>query len=205
MSNALRIFVIGGLISYRALFNWMRPAIYIPTMLVGPLFQILFFAYLGRAVPFVANGVLVSAFGLVAGGALLRFHPHAAAVPAIALTVVVSASACTAFGLALGAVAVRMRDVLIGANIAYVAMQLLCGVNVPLSALPPWLQAIGRGLPLTHGIEAARGLAAGASLSRVGGLVLTEAAVGVAWATAAFLLFRLFEVEARRRATLETV
>src|SRR5439155_10356418 len=44
----LRIFFIGGLIAYRGLFNWIRPAIYIPTMLVGPLFQILFFAYLGR-------------------------------------------------------------------------------------------------------------------------------------------------------------
>src|SRR5207247_4023781 len=46
--TALRIFFIGGLISYRGLFNWIHPAMYIPTMLVGPIFQILFFAYLGR-------------------------------------------------------------------------------------------------------------------------------------------------------------
>ena len=44
----LRIFFVGGLISYRALFNWIRPWIYIPTMLGAPLFQIVFFTYLGR-------------------------------------------------------------------------------------------------------------------------------------------------------------
>ena len=46
--STFRVFTIGGLISYRALFNWMAPAQYIPTMLAGPLFQILFFTYLGR-------------------------------------------------------------------------------------------------------------------------------------------------------------
>src|SRR5262249_49719781 len=46
--SSLRVFFIGGLLSYRALFNWIRPWIYIPTMLGAPLFQILFFTYLGR-------------------------------------------------------------------------------------------------------------------------------------------------------------
>jgi ABC-2 type transport system permease protein len=44
-----RVFFIGGLISYRALFYWISPWQYIPTMLGAPLFQILFFVYLGRA------------------------------------------------------------------------------------------------------------------------------------------------------------
>src|SRR5918999_2727762 len=48
MRRHLRLFFIGGLLSYRALFNWIRPGIYIATMLGSPLFQILFFAYLGR-------------------------------------------------------------------------------------------------------------------------------------------------------------
>ena len=48
MSSFLRVFFVGGLISYRALFNWIRPEIYIPTMLGAPLFQIVFFTYLGR-------------------------------------------------------------------------------------------------------------------------------------------------------------
>ena len=46
--KALRVFLIGGVISYRALFNWISPVMYTTTMLGAPLFQILFFAYLGR-------------------------------------------------------------------------------------------------------------------------------------------------------------
>jgi ABC-2 type transport system permease protein len=44
----LRIFFVGGAISFRALFSWIRPAVYVPTLLLGPTTQVLFFAYLGR-------------------------------------------------------------------------------------------------------------------------------------------------------------
>jgi ABC-2 type transport system permease protein len=47
--NALRIFFVGGLISFRALFSFLRPEIYIPSMLVAPIFQILLFVYIGRS------------------------------------------------------------------------------------------------------------------------------------------------------------
>ncbi len=46
--NNLRVFFVGGYLSYRALFNWMHPTHYIPTMLGAPVFQVLFFAYIGR-------------------------------------------------------------------------------------------------------------------------------------------------------------
>ena len=44
----LRVFFVGGSIAYRGLFNWIRPAIYIPTMLGAPLFQLIFFTKLGQ-------------------------------------------------------------------------------------------------------------------------------------------------------------
>jgi ABC-2 type transport system permease protein len=47
--NNVRIFFVGGLISYRALFNWLNPWIFVPTLLVAPIFQVLFFAFLGRS------------------------------------------------------------------------------------------------------------------------------------------------------------
>jgi ABC-2 type transport system permease protein len=256
-----RLFLIGGVISYRALFNWIRPAIYIPTMLGAPLFQILFFSYLGRfrglesdaffvvgnavqscsmsavyaatmtianerwmgtlspllaspgnraalflgrSVPVIANGLFVSAFGFGAGKLLLRFDPAVAVLPALTLVVVVTVVSCTAFGLLLGSIGLRARDVLFGANLAYFLMLLFCGVNVPLSELPGWMQAIGRSLPLTHGIAAARKVAAGATLGDVAGLVGTELAIGCAYAAVAYLVFRSLEASSRRRATLET-
>jgi ABC-2 type transport system permease protein len=47
--TSVRIFAVGGLISYRALFNWLTPAIYIPSLVVAPVFQILLMAYIGRS------------------------------------------------------------------------------------------------------------------------------------------------------------
>jgi ABC-2 type transport system permease protein len=49
MTVAARIFFVGGVTSFRALWNWLSPLIYIPVMLVSPIFQILLFAYIGRS------------------------------------------------------------------------------------------------------------------------------------------------------------
>ncbi len=261
MTGFLRVFFIGGVIAYRGLFNWIRPTMYIPTMLIGPLFQILFFAYLGRysrlqndaffvvgnaiqasamsavfagtmtianerqfqtlspllatpanrfalfmgrALPVIASGLFVSAWGFLMGRLLLDFHPPVSSLPALALVTFVSVVACTSFGLTIGSIGLRARDVFMSANMAYYLMWLLCGVNIPLDSLPGWLSQIGRLLPLTHGIAAGREIAAGASLGSVDGLVVTELGIGVAWAVLAFGLIRWFEFEGRRRASLET-
>jgi ABC-2 type transport system permease protein len=47
--TSVRVFFYGGLLSFRALFGWLSPWVYIPSMLVAPLFQILLFVYIGRA------------------------------------------------------------------------------------------------------------------------------------------------------------
>jgi ABC-2 type transport system permease protein len=107
------------------------------------------------------------------------------------------------FGLALGSVGLRVRDLWVGSNLAYALMLLLCGVNVPLSALPGWLAAVGRAMPLTHGIAAARQIAAGAGLTDVAGLLGREALVGLTYAAVGYGLLRLFEAESRRRASLD--
>jgi ABC-2 type transport system permease protein len=256
----LRLFFVGGLIAYRALFNWIRPALYIPTMLLGPIFQILLFAYLGRysgleddtffvvgnavqiscmsaiyagtmtianersyqtlapllatpanrfavfmgrSLPVLANGLVVSAWGFAVGWLLLDFDPPASSFPPLAFVVAVSVAAATAFGLMLGSIGMRARDVFLISNLAYYLFWVFCGVNVPLEELPGWAERIGRMLPLTHGIEAAREVVAGATLADVSGLVWTEAVVGVAYAALAYGLFRFFELQGRRNAALD--
>jgi len=47
--TSVRVFFFGGLLSFRALFGFMRPSVFIPSMLVAPLFQILLFVYIGRS------------------------------------------------------------------------------------------------------------------------------------------------------------
>jgi ABC-2 type transport system permease protein len=44
-----RVFLIGGLISYRALFGFLSPWIFVPTLVIAPIFQILLFAFIGRS------------------------------------------------------------------------------------------------------------------------------------------------------------
>jgi ABC-2 type transport system permease protein len=261
VTAAVRVFFVGGAISYRALFNWISPLMYTTTMLGSPLFQVLFFTYLGRyagsendlffvvgnavqvsamsgiygmtmgianerqygtlspllatpanrlaifagrALPFIANGLIVSAFGFGVGWLLLDFEPVSGSVPALAFVVVVTTCSCVALGMLIGSIGLRARDVFFGANLVYFLMLLCCGVNVDVDDLPGWMAAIGRCLPLTHGIQAAREVAAGAPLGDVGGLVLTEALIGLVYATVAYGLFRFFELEGRRRASLET-
>jgi ABC-2 type transport system permease protein len=66
------------------------------------------------------------------------------------------------------------------------------------------MQIVGQGLPVTHGVQAAREVVAGAPLADVAKLLEAEAAIGLGYLLAAFVLFRVFEFEGRRRATLET-
>jgi ABC-2 type transport system permease protein len=260
--SSVRIFFIGGYLAYRALFNWIHWSIYVPTMLGGPIFQILFFAYigryaklrsdeffvignavaisslggifgmamtiggerwtqtlasilvtpanrlalfLGRALPNIANGIFVSAVGFVVGWLLLDFSLKPLEIPVIALIVVTTSFACTAFGTMIGAFGLRGRDIFFFANLMIFVFLLFCGVNVPIDSLPGWMQAVAQVLPLTHGIDAARQVADGASLGDVTGLVLTEAGIGACYAALAYGLLRYFEFDGRRRASFETM
>jgi ABC-2 type transport system permease protein len=163
-----------------------------------------FLLFFGRSVPVICNGILVSIFGFAIGMLLLHFDLALSDVPALALVLVVTVASCTAFGMMLGSFGLRARDVFFASNLVYFLMLLFCGVNVPLDQLPTWMQAVGNAMPMTHGIEAARDVAGGRPLGDTANLVLSEAVVGIAWGTLAFLLFRLLEAEGRRRASLET-
>jgi len=72
--NSVRIFFVGGYLAYRALFNWIHWTMYVPTMLGGPIFQILFFAYIGRYAGsqsdkffLVGNAVAICSLGGISG------------------------------------------------------------------------------------------------------------------------------------------
>lgn len=258
----VRVFFVGGYLSYRALFNWMHWTYYIPTMLGAPVFQVLFFAYmgrfaqvrndeffvvgnavqlssmagiygmamtvggerwtqtlsqlmatpanrlplfLGRALPLIVNGIITSAFAFGVGWLLLDVDIDAGQLPALAVVIAASAFACTSLGLVVGAVGLRVRDVFFLANFVVYALVLFSGANIPLDALPGWMEAVARALPLTHGIEAARAIADGASLAQVDYLVWTELGIGAIYAAVAFGLFKLFEYEGRRRASFEAI
>lgn len=262
MTTSLRIFVLGGLTSYRALFHWLTPWILVPTFVVGPVFQLLFFAYvgrsagvaddsfylvgnavevasipclfamgntignerstqtlglllssparrlplfLGRALPVIVNGFAVSAVVLVLGALLLRVPVPVDVWVPLAAVLVVAALSCTGLGLANAALALRVRETAVLSNIIMGVLVVFCGVNVAVSSLPGWMQAVAQVLPLTHAIEAARELVGGASWSSVTPLVVDEAFIGVAYGALGMVMLLLVERESRRHATLDLV
>ena len=258
--SSLRLFFVGGLLSYRALFGWLSPWIMIPTFVIAPIFQILLFVYIGRAasvqsdefyvignamqyaaipcvfamtntiageryqntlgavlvtpakriplflgrsLPVILNGFLVAVFAFAVGGAVVGIDVPGRAIPGLALVILVTACAMTGLGLSTAGIGLLARDTATLSNIVFGLLLVFTGANVALSDLPGWMSTMAQGMPLTHGIEAARKLADGASVSHVGGLVAAEALVGAIYALAGYGLIRLLEWQSRIHATLE--
>jgi ABC-2 type transport system permease protein len=101
------------------------------------------------------------------------------------------------------ALALRVRETAVLSNFVMGILLIFCGVNVALDALPGWMAGVGRALPLTHGIEAARELVGGAGWSQVASQVADEAGIGLAYLLVGLVMLRVFEVESRRSASLD--
>jgi ABC-2 type transport system permease protein len=260
VTTSLRIFFIGGLTAYRGLINWLSPWIFIPSLVVTPIFQILLFVYigrtagvqsdeffvvgnaiqyasipcifstthaiageryqqtlayllvspagrvplfLGRALPVIVNAMFVAAFALLVAGLIMRIEIPLSAWPAILVVIAVASFACTGLGLITAAIGLRVRETAVLNNIIFGLLLIFTGANVPLDLMPGWMEAIGRGVPLTHGIEAARELADGASLGDVAGLVGTEFLIGAVYAFVGYQALRFMEHSSRKRASIQ--
>ncbi len=161
--------------------------------------------FLGRGLPYVVNGLVVSAFTLAAGSAIFGIPVRSSQLGLLLLTLLVAAASGSAFGLALGAIGLRARDVFVVSNLAYYALTILSGANVPLDRLPSWLRDVSAILPLTHATQAARFLRGATGAPGFGRALGLELAAAAAYALIAVLLLRVFEHSSRRNASLETV
>jgi ABC-type multidrug transport system permease subunit len=132
--------------------------------------------YLGRGLIPIGISLATVAVGLTYAALFFGVAIPASSLPALAVSVVLTAFAMVAFGLLLGGVALYLRTSLILGNIFLFIGLLLAGVNLPLSDLPPALQYAGYALPLTWGLSAIRAALAGGSL----------AAMEVLWGAVAF-------------------
>jgi ABC-2 type transport system permease protein len=142
--TSLRIFAVGGLISFRALFYWLSVWIYVPSLVIAPLFQILLFAYIGR------SAGLESDKFYVVGNAI-----QYAAVPCLfAMTQMIGGEK---YQNTLGAILVspaprlplffgRIVPVVVNAAFvsafAFTAGSVILGVHIPASAIAPLVLVI---------------------------------------------------------------
>ena len=261
MTRNIRLFWQGAILSYVALFHWMRPIQYTASKILMPLAQMFFFVYLGvfatgadHAVFYIVgnalqitavsgifgmtmsiggdrdNGTLGYIFGtpanrlvLFAGRAAMNILDGALGVviafvwgvllmgldlsktniPALGLVILVTTISTCGLGLLLGCVALITVNVMFVNNFVYFLLLIFSGANIPMRDLPSWIQLISSALPLTRGIAAARELIGGANPQEVIPLLWGELAVGTVYFAAGYFLFKIFEVAAKRRGTLE--
>lgn len=259
----LRLFWEGALLSYIALFHWLQPATYLASKILMPLWQMLFFTFLGmyatgpgsasfyvignaiqicaisgvfgvtmsvgeerwvgtlpylfgtpanRLVMFVGrafvhmlDGMLGVVLAFAWGVFLLGLDLSHADLPALALTIAIATISTSGLGLLLGCLSLITLNVMFVNNTVYFLLLVFSGANLPLSALPGWMQAVSWFLPLTRSIAAARAIIAGNSFADVAPLLAGELIVGAAYVFLGYLLFRWFEFEAKRRGTLEAI
>ncbi|MEU6669812.1 ABC transporter permease [Streptomyces sp. NPDC046727] len=256
--SAARILFLAGFRSYRALFRWLTPSAFIPTLIGVPLVQLVWFAYLGdylgtrpisyyvvgnaivscavaglfapamsvsgerlggslpallatpanrvlvftgRLIPAVLTGFLTTVFLFVVGVLFTDLRVPSGSVLPLVLVLLATSTSCGAFGLVIGAIGLRTRQAPLIGNLTLNLMLLLCGVNIPLTVLPPVLQVLGKAMPMTYGIEAARRVLAGDG--QIGHLVSLELLKALGYLAVALVALRYLEISGKRHAHLD--
>jgi ABC-2 type transport system permease protein len=261
--NNIRLFFQGALLSYVALFRWLRPTTYLASKVIMPLNQILFFTFLGtfatgesnthfyvignaiqvaaisgiygvtfsisgdrwegtlsylfgtpanrltlfigRAFMHVIDGMVGVLIGLGWGVLLLNLDLGQTDPAALGLTILITTFSTSGLGLLLGCLSLMTRNVMFVNNSVYFLLLVFSGANLPIEALPAWMQNISYALPLTRGIAASRQIIAGGDFASASSLILGEFLIGVMYVFLGYVFFRRFEIQAKRRGTLEAI
>ncbi len=159
----------------------------------------------GRSAAFYLDSLLSAVLALVVVGAIVGAIVDplriAAALPAVLLV----CATLTAMGLLIANLALVTRHHNTVANLIYYGMLLFCGVNYPVQMLPAAAQVVSRMLPMTHGLDALRGLLASSSYAQVLQPLALEALIGVVYAIVGYVLFQWQTQRARRIGNIEFV
>ncbi len=196
LGNALQLTANAGIFGVIATVANERQFGTLPILLASPANRLV--TFMSRAVVNVIDGIVTVIVGLAVTAILFGLDLQHGNLPLLGLCVLVISFTTAGLGLLFGSIGLIMRDAIIIANVVYYLLLVVCGINFPVSRLPEVVQLVSYGLPLTRGVEAAREAAAGASFSHVGGLLAGEVVVGVLYALAGYVLFRLLEGYARR-------
>jgi ABC-2 type transport system permease protein len=174
----------------------------LPLLVASPSSPVVVFS--ARGAYLAVDGALSALGALFIAGPAFGLHlPWPRVLAVLPLTMLVALSAYC-FGTFLAGIVFRFRSInSLVVNTTYVGLMTACGVNVPLSYYPAVLEWISRGLPLTNGLLAIRGVFSGASASAILVDASLEAAVGAAWLTLALLSFNRLAAQGRLDGSLD--
>jgi ABC-2 type transport system permease protein len=159
---------------------------------------------LARGLYVVADAIFSALLGLAIVAPAFGVHlPWPRALLVIPLTALVGVSAYC-FSTFLAGVIIAHRNINnLVVNTTIVALMALCGVNVPLSEFPQWLEWIARCMPITDGLLAIRGVIAGDSWSSIAAHVGAELLSAGGWLALALLTFGRFIRSGQQDGSLE--
>jgi ABC-2 type transport system permease protein len=124
--------------------NWMTP---IPRLLI----------LIGRSLTNLFVTAVTSLGMLVICGLIFGFHPTGNVWSAV-LAIIPMLIGLYGFGFAFAALVLLMREANTMVDMSAFLVQIFSGTDFPVTVLPKWLLPIALILPLTYGIDAARGL-----------------------------------------------
>lgn len=196
IGNAVAAAAIGCLTAATAT-TWERGAGTLPLLVASPTSPLL--VLMGRSVFFIANGLAFSLGALVLLAPVFDVSIPWARFPAVfalvGLTAVTSYFAATFLGgLVLNATSAR-RTV---PQVARMVTLAFCGVSVPRTVFPEPVRRLAGLLPVTHGLDAVRGVLAGAPAATVLGDIGLEVLVGAGWLALSLLTFQRLADAGRR-------
>lgn len=182
--------------------TWERRSGTLPLLVAAPSDPAVVFA--GRSVQWLVSGLATSLISLVLLGAVFGVPLSPARVAGEVPLVMLVSLATYCFGLTLAGLVLRameLRNVV--SNVTGLVMMSVCGVQVPTTFWPSWVQHVASVLPVTHGLAAVRGLLAGAGAGAVLRQAALEAAVGAGWLVVAVLTFRRLAERGRHDGSIE--
>lgn len=201
VGNSIQIAAVSGIFGVTMSIGGERNAGTLPYLFGTPANRLTVF--LGRAFMNIIDGALGVVIAFVWGVVLLGLDLSHANLGALAVVIVITTVSTCGLGLLMGCLSLITVNVMFVNNFVYFLLLIFSGANVPISQLPAWIQAISYALPLTRGIAAGRLLVGGSTLASVTPLLWGELGVGLLYGVLGYLLFTIFEVEAKRRGTLE--
>jgi len=161
--------------------------------------------FVGRAMIHVLDGILSVAISFFFAAFIFGVDFTNTNIPALAVTVLLTATTMAGFGLLIGGFSFHFRNPLVFANIFTFVLLIFCGVNFPVAALPTLAQPISYAFPLTYGTDAARQAIAGTSLFGISSLLAKQVVVGILSIGLGYLLFAQFERSARKTGKMEAL
>ena len=160
--------------------------------------------FVGRLLPGVAIATGVSVFTSILGFLVVDWPLNLVESFGYLLLIFVASLAGAALGLVLSAFGLIYREIFQISSAVQLVMLVITGATVASSDLPQWIRVLAQGSPLTHAIQAARGLVSDTlRASDYWVLIASETLVATVWLLVALFLMKNLEVRARQKATVD--